>query len=40
MRMAAGATKLAAWVTDSHHPKAYRFTQDLGGEVIAASRRR
>src|SRR5215472_8838482 len=25
MRMAAGATKLAVWVTDAHHPKAYRF---------------
>jgi len=29
--MAAGATKLAAWVTDAHHPKAYRFNSRFGG---------
>src|SRR6516164_5447468 len=31
MRMAAGATKLAAWVTDAHDPKAYRFNPGFGG---------
>src|SRR5215472_4693003 len=38
MPVAAGATKLAAWVTDAHHPKAYRFNPGFGGRSDRSKR--